>query len=93
MRDLARTFPHHEFFQKESGQEALKEVVKAYSNFDPEVGYTQSIGFISGILLMNVRTLPSFLPFSVVCNFLPVVPRCHPRRRLPCLSSWWPTIT
>lgn len=56
-RDLARTFPKHEYFQEDdgSGQEALFNVVKAYSLYDPEVGYCQGISFIVGPLLLNVR--------------------------------------
>lgn len=69
-RDLGRTFPQHEFFHKESGQQALMEVVKAYSNFDPEVGYSQSIGFIAAVLLMNVcHAFDSFLRSVKLSSF------------------------
>ncbi|KAF9367265.1 GTPase-activating protein, partial [Mortierella sp. AD011] len=53
-RDMSRTFPNHEYFQAESvGQEALFNVVKAYSLYDPEVGYCQGLSFIVGPLLLN----------------------------------------
>jgi hypothetical protein len=56
-RDLARTFPSHPFFADAGGrgQEGLFNVVKAYSLFDPEVGYCQGISFVAGPLLINVR--------------------------------------
>jgi hypothetical protein len=55
-RDLARTFPHHKYFKEKDGvgQEALYNVVRAYSLYDPEVGYCQGLAFIVGPLLLNV---------------------------------------
>lgn len=60
-RDIARTYPEHEFFKKKDGvgQEALFNVMKAYSIHDREVGYCQGSGFIVGLLLMQVRRLNS----------------------------------
>ncbi|KAF9932713.1 GTPase-activating protein [Modicella reniformis] len=53
-RDINRTFPHHEYFQTEGlGQESLFNVVKAYSLYDPEVGYCQGLSFVVGPLLLN----------------------------------------
>lgn len=42
-RDIARTFPEHEFFRDENGlgQKGLFNVMKAYSNYDSVVGYCQ----------------------------------------------------
>lgn len=54
LRDLERTFPHVEYFQNKEGQDALFNVVKAYSIYEPDVGYCQSIAFIAGPLLVNV---------------------------------------
>lgn len=54
-RDLHRTFPHHPFFQSPTGQEALFNVVRAYSTLDPEVGYCQGLAFVAGPLLLNVN--------------------------------------
>ncbi|SPO39895.1 related to GYP5 - GTPase-activating protein (GAP) [Pseudozyma flocculosa] len=44
-RDLNRTFPEQDYFQdgKGIGQENLFNVVKAYSLYDPEVGYCQGM--------------------------------------------------
>jgi hypothetical protein len=54
-RDLSRTFPSIEYFQEGGGgQDALFNVVKAYSLYDPEVGYCQGLSFVVGPLLLNV---------------------------------------
>lgn len=55
-RDIARTYPEHDFFKEKDGlgQEALFNVMKAYSLHDREVGYCQGSGFIVGLLLMQV---------------------------------------
>lgn len=56
-RDIARTYPEVDFFKEKDGpgQEALFNVIKAYSLHDREVGYCQGSGFIVGLLLMQVR--------------------------------------
>jgi hypothetical protein len=55
-RDIARTYPEHEFFKEKDGfgQESLFNVMKAYSLHDREVGYCQGSAFIVGLLLMQV---------------------------------------
>ncbi|MGH0157682.1 UNVERIFIED_CONTAM: hypothetical protein FKN15_057643 [Acipenser sinensis] len=54
-RDIARTYPEHEFFKEKDslGQEVLFNVMKAYSLVDREVGYCQGSAFIVGLLLMQ----------------------------------------
>ncbi|CAG8506277.1 15611_t:CDS:2 [Acaulospora colombiana] len=54
-RDLARTFPTIEMFKEENGkgQTMLWNILKAYSLYDPLVGYCQGLGFLVGPLLMN----------------------------------------
>ncbi|KAG0045973.1 GTPase-activating protein [Gryganskiella cystojenkinii] len=60
-RDLSRTFPNHEYFQAEGlGQESLFNVVKAYSLYDPEVGYCQGLSFVVGPLLLNMPEEEAF---------------------------------
>jgi hypothetical protein len=58
-RDLARTFPGVELFKEENGhgQTMLWNVLKAYSLYDPLVGYCQGLGFLVGPLLMNVSLI------------------------------------
>lgn len=53
-RDVDRTYPDHEFFRNQDGQESLFNVMKAYSIHDPEVGYCQGSAFICGLLLIQV---------------------------------------
>ncbi|KAI9287687.1 rab-GTPase-TBC domain-containing protein [Umbelopsis sp. AD052] len=61
-RDLARTFPDHQFFKDPEGhgQLGLYNVVKAYSIYDEEVGYCQGIAFIVGALLLNMPDEEAF---------------------------------
>ena len=55
-KDLNRTFPLHPFFdlQKhgEIGQSKLFRVLKAYSLYNTQVGYCQSLNFLAGFLLI-----------------------------------------
>jgi len=54
-RDLNRTFGDHFFFNDQNegkGQQALYQVLRAYANFDEEVGYTQGMNFIAGTILI-----------------------------------------
>lgn len=39
------------------GQEMLFNVIKAYSLFDPQVGYCQGLHFVVGVLLLHVSYL------------------------------------
>nr|XP_018266772.1 uncharacterized protein I303_00748 [Kwoniella dejecticola CBS 10117]OBR88930.1 hypothetical protein I303_00748 [Kwoniella dejecticola CBS 10117] len=61
-KDLNRTFPNHKYFQDNAGigQEGLFMVVKAYSLYDPEVGYTQGLAFIVAALLLNMPDEEAF---------------------------------
>lgn len=69
-RDLSRTFPNHEYFQAEGlGQESLFNVVKAYSLYDPEVGYCQGLSFVVGPLLLNVSHFLLFFLSNVDAFF------------------------
>ncbi|XP_025048548.1 EVI5-like protein isoform X2 [Alligator sinensis] len=64
-RDIARTYPEHEFFkgQDSLGQEVLFNVMKAYSLVDREVGYCQGSAFIVGLLLMQMPEEEAFCVF------------------------------
>ncbi|XP_013179511.1 PREDICTED: ecotropic viral integration site 5 ortholog isoform X2 [Papilio xuthus] len=68
-RDIARTYPEHEFFKKKDGlgQESLFNVMKAYSLHDREVGYCQGSGFIVGLLLMQ---MPEEEAFAVLVTIM-----------------------
>jgi len=68
-RDIARTYPEHDFFKTNDGvgQEALFNVMKAYSIHDREVGYCQGSAFIVGLLLMQ---MPEEDAFAVVVRIM-----------------------
>jgi hypothetical protein len=61
-RDINRTFPNLKFYMelRSLGQSQLFNVLKAYSIFNPEVGYCQGMGFIVGMLLCHMDELDAF---------------------------------
>ncbi|TBU54441.1 RabGAP/TBC [Dichomitus squalens] len=87
-RDLGRTFPHHAFFTDGHGigQENLFNVLKAYSLYDPQVGYCQGLPFIVAILLLNMPDEEAFCllvrlmhSYDLRGHFLPEMPRLQLR--------------
>eukprot|EP00249_Psilotum_nudum_P022436 c28518_g2_i2 orf=339-1496(+) len=62
IRDISRTFPSHVFFQQRHGpgQISLYNVLKAYSVYDPDVGYVQGMGFLAGLLLLYMSEEDAF---------------------------------
>jgi Rab-GTPase-TBC domain len=56
-KDLHRTFPEQKIFQEKggTGQQVLNNILCAYANYDPEVGYCQGMGFIVGCLIIQIR--------------------------------------
>ncbi|KAL0072388.1 GTPase-activating protein [Marasmius tenuissimus] len=71
LRDLGRTFPHHDYFTDGQGigQENLYNVLKAYSLYDPQVGYCQGLPFVVAILLLN---MPDEEAFSLLVRLMEV---------------------
>ncbi|ORX89785.1 RabGAP/TBC, partial [Basidiobolus meristosporus CBS 931.73] len=63
--DLPRTFPRLEMFQKKAGegQTRLFNVLKAYSVYDPEIGYAQGLGYIVAVLLIHMTESEAFSVF------------------------------
>lgn len=59
-RDLSRTFPESPYFADEPGQSSLYCLLKAYSLYDPVVGYCQGLSFIGGILLLQMPEEDAF---------------------------------
>jgi ecotropic viral integration site 5 protein len=61
-RDIARTYPNHEYFKEKDGlgQGGLFNVMKAYSLYDREVGYCQGSAFIVGLLLTIMNEEETF---------------------------------
>lgn len=54
-KDLQRTFPNHSFFQTAEPINQLKRLLVGYALRNPQLGYTQSMNFIAGFLLLLVR--------------------------------------
>ncbi|KAI0081204.1 RabGAP/TBC [Panus rudis PR-1116 ss-1] len=87
-RDLGRTFPHHAFFTDGQGigQENLFNVLKAYSLYDPQVGYCQGLPFVAAVLLLNMPDEEAFCllvrlmhSYDLRGHFLPEMPKLQLR--------------
>ncbi|KAG2111230.1 rab-GTPase-TBC domain-containing protein [Suillus discolor] len=87
-RDLGRTFPHHNFFTDGQGigQEHLFNVLKAYSLYDPQVGYCQGLPFVVAVLLLNMPDEEAFSllvrlmhSYDLRGHFLPEMPKLQLR--------------
>lgn len=53
--DVDRTFTWYPYFQKDlnpTGLNKLKRCLKAYSQYDDEIGYTQSMNYVMGFILL-----------------------------------------
>ncbi|KAG8196661.1 hypothetical protein JTE90_006571 [Oedothorax gibbosus] len=68
-RDIYRTFPAHELFSEKNGagQESLFKICKAYSLYDPEIGYCQGLSFLTAALLLH---MPEEQAFSVLMKIM-----------------------
>ena len=60
LRDINRTFPGHQYFQDENGQQALYKLSKAYSIYDIEIGYCQGLSFLIATLLLHMPEEQTF---------------------------------
>ncbi|KDO27711.1 hypothetical protein SPRG_07340 [Saprolegnia parasitica CBS 223.65] len=69
-RDIGRTFPKHHLFKdaQSIGQGALMNILKAYSVYDPDVGYCQGMGFISALFLSYMPEEHTFWQLVAVLN-------------------------
>ncbi|KAG1816092.1 rab-GTPase-TBC domain-containing protein [Suillus subaureus] len=82
------TFPHHDFFTDGQGigQEHLFNVLKAYSLYDPQVGYCQGLPFVVAVLLLNMPDEEAFSllvrlmhSYDLRGHFLPEMPKLQLR--------------
>ncbi|XP_055853331.1 TBC1 domain family member whacked [Episyrphus balteatus] len=69
-RDKHRQFPFHEMFLDEDkiGQIELFNVLKAYSIYNPKVGFCQAQAPIAAFLLMHMPAEDAFWVFVSVCD-------------------------
>ncbi|GBM83237.1 TBC1 domain family member 10A [Araneus ventricosus] len=73
-KDLHRQFPSHEIFVKSQGhgQADLFRILKAYSLFNPTVGYCQAQAPIAAALLMHMPAEQAFWCLVAICEkYLP----------------------
>lgn len=68
-RDINRTFPAHDYFKTIGGigQESLYKICKAYSVYDPEIGYCQGQSFLAAALLLHI---PEEQAFSILVKIM-----------------------
>ncbi|XP_050663821.1 rab GTPase-activating protein 1-like isoform X2 [Leptidea sinapis] len=61
-RDIARTFPAHDFFREAGGlgQDSLLRLARAYAVYDLEVGYCQGLSFLAATLLLHMPEEQAF---------------------------------
>ncbi len=80
-RDIARTYPEHDFFKEKDGlgQEALFNVMKAYSLHDREVGYCQ--GEIKLIKLVRKKLMRKIFRQAQASSLVSYSCKC-PKRKL-----------
>lgn len=62
LKDVSRTYPEHTHFQDSEGrgQRALLNVLTAYSNLDPAVGYCQGMSFVTATLVSQLNEEDAF---------------------------------
>ena len=55
-KDVHRTVPGKILFQEDPkmGTNKLFNVLKAYTSYDPEIGYCQGMNFIASVLLQHI---------------------------------------
>ncbi len=70
-KDVHRSFPEHDYFQREEGQAALRHVLAAYSWHNPAVGYCQSMNIIAALLLLFVSEEEAFHMLTALVERVP----------------------
>ena len=60
-KDLNRTFPEEEFYQKKDNIEKLRHILKAFSRRNSSIGYVQGFNFIVGRILEIVENEVSYI--------------------------------
>jgi len=79
-KDLSRTFPEEEFFQKKENIDKLRNILLAFSRRNSSIGYNQGFNFIVGRILQVVEDEVSNnnyfinLIFNLGKNILDILP-------------------
>lgn len=66
--DLPRTFPDHVTLCEQAGRENLFNVLKAYTIFNPHIGYCQGLSYVAAVFLMFMNPEESFWMLHVVLS-------------------------
>lgn len=69
-KDLHRQFPFHEMFVEKggTGQQDLRDVLRAYSVYNPEDGYCQAQAPVAAVLLMHMPAEQAFWCMVAMCE-------------------------
>lgn len=70
---LSRTFPQHNYFEPSgAGESGLRRVLRAFAMHNPNVGYCQSLNFLTGMMLIFMQEEDAFwLLITIVERLLP----------------------
>ena len=63
-KDLNRTFPEEEFFQKKETTDKLRNILLAFSRRNSSIGYNQGFNFIVGRILEVVEDEVRFFIYN-----------------------------
>uniref|UniRef100_A0A6B2KYX1 Rab-GAP TBC domain-containing protein n=1 Tax=Arcella intermedia TaxID=1963864 RepID=A0A6B2KYX1_9EUKA len=69
-RDLHRSLPEHPFYHTEEGIKGLSNVLRAFSFFNPIIGYCQAMNYIAAGLLLFMSQKEAFWTLCVICEDL-----------------------
>ncbi|KAI9503422.1 rab-GTPase-TBC domain-containing protein [Coemansia spiralis] len=72
-RDISRCYPDHTLFVDGPGQRQLRRVLRAYAQYNPQIGYCQGMGRLVGLFLITGLTEERafWALAAVVHNYIP----------------------
>ncbi|KAG2358962.1 TBC-domain-containing protein [Suillus spraguei] len=69
-KDLHRSLPEYAGYQADEGISALRRVLRAYSQRNPEVGYCQAMNILAAAILIYMSEEQTFWLLEVLCDRL-----------------------
>jgi hypothetical protein len=69
-KDVERTMPTHPHYQTPEGLASLQRVLGCYALHNPQIGYTQSMNFLSALFLLYMDEEAAFFLLAVVVEHL-----------------------